>query len=168
MQFELVSNMGKRLSRILFEEIPGSEQVDIAVAYIDSKALKALSKMLDPIPKVRILTGTDYYLSDLEALAKTKYKIRAMSEWGFHPKIYIFRKARPTAVIGSSNLTAGGLWANIESNLVVREKEAVDQAIELFEKLWSNKLAMELDQKFLEDYIQKYTQREQSDKELFS
>src|SRR5215470_19222134 len=51
----------------------------------------------------------------------------------FHAKIYIFDKA---ALIGSSNLTDGGLYSNREATLLVEDSEDLDEARRLFLELW--------------------------------
>lgn len=38
----------------------------------------------------------------------------------FHPKIYLFKKNRETTgIVGSTNLTRGGLLSNFEVNVVI-------------------------------------------------
>jgi HKD family nuclease len=40
----------------------------------------------------------------------------------FHPKIYLFEKGRETTgIVGSTNLTRGGLLTNFEVNVVIKE-----------------------------------------------
>lgn len=53
----------------------------------------------------------------------------------FHAKIYIFDKA---ALIGSSNLTDGGMCSNREATLLVEDAEGLDEARRLFLELWEN------------------------------
>jgi HKD family nuclease len=53
----------------------------------------------------------------------------------FHAKIYIFDEA---ALIGSSNLTDGGLCSNREATLLVEDSESLDEARRLFAELWES------------------------------
>lgn len=53
----------------------------------------------------------------------------------FHAKIYVFDEA---ALIGSSNLTEGGLCSNREATLLVEDSEDLDEARRLFLELWES------------------------------
>jgi hypothetical protein len=53
----------------------------------------------------------------------------------FHAKIYVFEEA---ALIGSSNLTEGGLFSNREATLLVEDSEDLDEARRLFLELWES------------------------------
>ena len=63
------------------------------------------------------LDGTSYEaLVSLTKLADKLYVVHTESDQTFHSKIYNFTKQDSSiAVIGSNNLTAGGLWTNLES-----------------------------------------------------
>ncbi len=54
----------------------------------------------------------------------------------FHPKIYLFEGENDTAlIIGSSNLTARGLFGNVESSLMVEFKNNDPEGIKLLKEL---------------------------------
>lgn len=53
----------------------------------------------------------------------------------FHAKMYVFDEA---ALIGSSNLTEGGLCSNREATLLVEDSEDLDEARRLFLELWES------------------------------
>jgi phospholipase D-like protein len=53
----------------------------------------------------------------------------------FHAKIYVFDEA---ALIGSSNLTDGGLVSNREATLLVEDSEDLEEARRLFLELWES------------------------------
>jgi len=53
----------------------------------------------------------------------------------FHAKIYVFNDA---ALIGSSNLTDGGLVSNREATLLVEDSENLDEVRRLFLELWES------------------------------
>ena len=63
------------------------------------------------------LDGTSYEaLVSLSKLANKLYVVHAESDQTFHSKIYNFKKeGESIVVVGSNNLTAGGLWTNLES-----------------------------------------------------
>jgi hypothetical protein len=74
----------------------------------------------------------------------------------FHPKLYLFdREASTVAIIGSSNLTAGGLSANIEANVRIEGHPASDVIMEArrtFERYFQHELARPLSLAFAERY----------------
>jgi hypothetical protein len=57
----------------------------------------------------------------------------------FHAKIYIFDDA---ALIGSSNLTDGGLYSNREATLLVEDADNLDELRRLFIQLWKEARAL--------------------------
>lgn len=63
------------------------------------------------------LDGTSYEaLISLSKLADNLYVVHTESDQTFHSKVYNFKKIdRSIVVVGSNNLTAGGLWTNLES-----------------------------------------------------
>lgn len=63
------------------------------------------------------LDGTSYEaLISLSKLADKLYVVHTESDQTFHSKVYNFKKkGRSIVVVGSNNLTAGGLWTNLES-----------------------------------------------------
>ena len=63
------------------------------------------------------LDGTSYEaLISLSKLADKLYVVHTESDQTFHSKVYNFKqKDRYIVVVGSNNLTAGGLWTNLES-----------------------------------------------------
>lgn len=57
----------------------------------------------------------------------------------FHAKIYVFDDA---ALIGSSNLTDGGMCSNREATLLVEDSDDLDEVRRLFIELWENARAL--------------------------
>ncbi|WP_394389196.1 phospholipase D family protein [Shewanella woodyi] len=105
----------------------GADQITVAVAFfIDHKLIESwISKGIDVTLIVGLRPPTDYY-SLKKLLPRTKLKIRFLGD-NFHSKIYIFfNNNQPFAsVIGSSNLTNGGLCNNIETNVVFHEDDCL-------------------------------------------
>jgi HKD family nuclease len=54
----------------------------------------------------------------------------------FHPKVSVFigRSGAKTAIIGSSNLTGGGLSENYETNVFLNERRVVQDFLDYFEE----------------------------------
>lgn len=67
------------------------------------------------------LGGTSYEaLTSLFGLVDNLYVVHVESDQTFHPKVYSFtNSSEGLLVIGSSNMTGGGLWTNFESSAIV-------------------------------------------------
>jgi HKD family nuclease len=128
MQLTVVSNRGpNRLIDYLRGSLRGATRADFAVAFA---SFQGVSEILDALPRVarrdgvNILTGIYQDVTEprvLRALLRArkgtggKFSVRLSKDLRFHQKLFLIRKvARVVAVIGSSNLTAGGLKENRE------------------------------------------------------
>lgn len=124
----------------------------IHVAYLRQSGVAMLREVLTDFVgrggQLRVLAGGDFAQTEPDALRfflelGGSCEVRLVSSsgvQGFHPKCYLFH-ADDSAVliVGSSNLTSGGLASNIELNLRV-EAPASDEAIvavqRIFDSLW--------------------------------
>ena len=125
----LSGNLGEFLISCL--EDSDFEAVNIIVAFAKNSGVLRLKPALEQFKargsKINIyvgidLDGTSYEaLVSLSKLADNLYVVHAESNQTFHSKIYNFtKKDSSIVVVGSNNLTAGGLWTNLESCSIVR------------------------------------------------
>jgi predicted RNA-binding Zn-ribbon protein involved in translation (DUF1610 family) len=75
---------------------------------------------------------------------ENRLQIRYFDKLGFHPKLLIFKGKNQIAVIlGSSNLTSGGLSRNIEANVLlasgIPEYGPIKDIVEYFDSIWKRK-----------------------------
>ena len=79
------------------------------------------------------LQGTSYEaLIELLSMVDTLYVVHAESNQTFHPKIYDFEgDSKTTIIVGSHNLTNGGLWTNIESSVIINSYTSIQEAANL-------------------------------------
>lgn len=100
-------------------------------------AIKYLNKALDNKAEIELIVGLDFYSTDLGVL-KYLFQISnsnaflklfcfsepfAIKSSIFHPKLYIFRnKDFSNIIVGSSNLSKGGLVDNFEINALITAK----------------------------------------------
>ena len=121
-----------RLGDFLVESLKNNNWTEFraAVAFVKRSGTKHVSSVLAEFSKrasVNITAGIDSNGSSAEGLQDL---ISAVSETGklwifhnansstFHPKIYLFKNAtNAELVIGSGNLTEGGLYTNYEGNI---------------------------------------------------
>lgn len=143
----LSGNLGDFLISCL--EDSDFEVVNIIVAFAKNSGVLRLKPALEQFKahgsNINVfvgidLDGTSYEaLVSLSKLADALYVVHAESEQTFHSKIYNFTKeGNSIAVVGSNNLTAGGLWTNLESCSIARldfnveSDQAVQQQIDLY------------------------------------
>lgn len=136
-----------------------------SVAFISMSGVTALLNELRPFKEGnktnRILT-TDYLnFNDPKALRKLlEFKgidVRIYTKENFHTKAYIFNKGEnTTALVGSSNLTAGALCQNKEWNLRVKSSDApvLNDIRNEFRSMWDD--AEILTEKWIDDYVPRY------------
>ena len=137
---QAIDNKRTPLEKFLRAELRGSYEFMAASAFLNSRGLgriaPQLRRILDSEGRVSIVHGADFTITDppaIRTLVDMKTRYPQMSyyvhwDWAlthsqkFHTKLYIARKDRRNycAVIGSSNLTLGGLRGNTEANAVMR------------------------------------------------
>ena len=119
--------------KIIKENFLTAEEIFIAVAFLKNSGLKRIEtdikNALERKVKLTIITGLDFYQTEPEALKKLQslkknyenceiliHKQEANKT--FHPKLYLFRnKNENFGIIGSANLTDGGLTRNCELSI---------------------------------------------------
>ncbi|RLI76462.1 hypothetical protein DRP04_12650 [Archaeoglobales archaeon] len=148
----LVNNSDSKLIDLFKEFAESSREIDIAVAYVKSSGLELVKDVIHG-KKVRVIFSFEFLLTDPECIEKLmefgaeckEYKTSGSDEIGFHPKLYIFKSEDLVrVVVGSSNLTAGGLVSNVESCLVIEgnyEDKIIIDIFNYFERIWHSSKA---------------------------
>jgi len=145
-----ISFLGEgELPEILDQMISDSIEISIASAFLNFKGVSLLKKYLKKygkIKKIQMLLDEDFHqddavkkklLSELSRLPNTEVRIFCDKKRLFHAKIYCFRGAEKVkVVVGSSNLTAGGLFHNIEMN-VLFETDPSNPEIQKLNKIYN-------------------------------
>lgn len=121
------------------------EKVLVSVAFANLNGLTALEASLKPIAqKATLFIGIRNGITSVQALQKsldigcTVYVVdTGKPSIVFHPKIYLARSSNESRVIvGSANLTGGGLRSNIEASLMISNHlEMVDEWERIIENL---------------------------------
>jgi len=170
---EFLDGRGKTLEYALKKYASGASEICISVAHIRSSGLTILKDIVRKVPIIRIIIGIDFNLTEPDALRellKLGYDCRIFSaqiigeEVVFHPKMYIIkREDQLIVIVGSSNLTEGGLRRNIEHSLVIMgrsEFPAIKAAVSAFEECW--KQAVPLNASFVNNYESRWSIRKQA------
>jgi len=141
MSIQLLSNLNYPVGNVINQELQSANSVQIAVAFLKYSGVKVIEKALlqclDNGGNVELIAGLDFKTTDPQSIhyfvnlkkqyPKTKFycfgdKGKNKTDIVFHPKIYLFEKGRETTgIVGSTNLTQGGLISNFEVNTIFKE-----------------------------------------------
>ena len=109
--------------------IPQPERIIISVAFMNERGLVALGEALSQIAEITtVIVGIRNGITSVQGLRKSleigciTYVVDTGSrDVIFHPKVYFSRNALEARIIvGSANLTVGGLNSNIEASLCLQ------------------------------------------------
>lgn len=120
--------------------------LNIIVAFAQSSGVLRIKPAIDKFRSlggnVNVTVGVDLEGTSYEALTSllmnTDYLAVVHSEkrQTFHPKIYHFEGEKGCLlIVGSNNLTGGGLWTNFESSLIVHKNNSIDSSDKLNSEL---------------------------------
>lgn len=133
----LLNNQQSSLADAIYAGLLNSARARIAVAFVKYTGISiienALQQALSNRAQIDFVVGLDFHTTDALSLEWMYKKSCADKNFSFccysdpsdqaktfHPKMYLFEKDNQlTAIIGSSNLTQGGLRSNIEMNLSI-------------------------------------------------
>lgn len=166
--FELVDNLDKFVETRLKEMLTYAISLDIAVGYFHisgySKIEEEVQQLLERGGKVRVILGNlrrDELTRStarllLHLIEMSSVEVRTIKPRRLHTKLFLAQGSDGIAriLLGSSNLTKGGLLENIELNAydIVGERNLRATAlIKWFEDLWAT--AVEVDKELLEEII---------------
>jgi HKD family nuclease len=135
--------------------IAEAEEAKIAVAFVSRQGLSLIKPALDAAvltgARVEFLVGLDMQGTEPDALREMLVLSRSNAAFSlycyaslspstiYHPKMYLLNKGGDaTAIIGSSNLTRGGLKGNIEANVALMgslNEESISDAYGVYGRL---------------------------------
>ena len=125
----------------LRESIPYASSFKSAVAFLSSEGYREIEplliKLLRRQKRAQLVVGiSEYGITDWQPLVKLhrlrmKYSnlsVKVFKNRGFHPKLFLseFQNGQASILIGSSNLTAGGISRNIEANILLEGKPSTE------------------------------------------
>lgn len=143
MSIQILSNINYPIGNIINQELQNAQSARIAIAFLKYSGIKVIEKSLDQCLRsngsVEIIAGLDFKTTDPQSM---HYLIQLQKStpnlkfycYGdkdvnknnivFHPKIYLFQgKRETTGIVGSTNLTGGGLMTNFEANVIFKESK---------------------------------------------
>jgi HKD family nuclease len=162
----LVSNGGKSVSAAIARSAATAGEIELAVAYLSNadlieiwlrrgsevKLLVALQPPTDPRVLRHLLNSFPV------GLQLRFYSAR------FHSKLLIFSNNRKAfcAQVGSSNFTGGGLFSNIETNVLTRKPAQLTALADHFKSIWKGSALL---QPVDLDAYEKYWQQTKADRD---
>lgn len=168
MDVSFIDNDTTHLRDAIEEAASDADGARVAVAFAKGSGLAAtpaLTRLVERGAEVRLLAGTDFQLTDLEAVERfdrppsaARLYVHSEGEESrtFHPKVYAFRrKDRVTAIVGSSNLTGGGFGKNIEGNVVLHgsaHDSVIASILSFHDRMWDSGLAIPITGDFRDQY----------------
>lgn len=142
---QILSNQHFPIGKIINQVLQHSQNTQIAVAFLKFSGIKvidyALKHSLEKGGHFELIAGLDFKTTDPKSMhyflqLKKNYpnvkfycygdRKQNKTDTVFHPKIYLFENPKEkTSIIGSTNLTQGGLLTNLEVNTVFTEQKPI-------------------------------------------
>lgn len=164
--------------------LEGASKVLFACAFIKTETIKEIGNILTDVLNqgghVEGYCGTDFFITQPEALrylltiqhkhSQCQFYAFDQNIATFHPKIYVgFNGKVVSCLVGSCNLTHGGVQDNIEASLAVtveRSTSFAKQIIDYFEDIRLNERCKPLEALLIDAYEVKYDIAKKSEKDF--
>ena len=173
----VISNANRPLGDVLNDELRNADQFLAASAFLNSSGLNVILAQIERVLSnegcVSIVHGADFRVTDPDAvrtLVDMRLRYGNMSylvyfDWSlthrqrFHPKLYLTTSdyERYCAIVGSSNLTLGGLRRNTEVNVVIRgsrREMVISDCMDIYQSIRNDASLVEPDIEFVEKYAE--------------
>lgn len=163
-------NAGKDTHKaLLHESFAGLQHLDCLVAFATVSGFKlllsSLKTALDGGATARFAVGLSLEHTQPDVLRRLFGMKRVKLYLGggdavFHPKIYAFGRnlGRSRVIVGSSNLTAGGLMENHEASAIIGDPDRVqiNAVAAYFDELIAAKALLPASTELIDEYEEKY------------
>jgi HKD family nuclease len=169
------------LVKLLKTELSRARKFCFGMALITQNGLDLISSSMESCLEAggrgRVLFGIDLptepaaieNLCTIQRKYKRGFELRRFQSGRtfFHPKLSIFTRqdATKAAVIGSSNLTGGGLSTNYETNVFLDDRKVVIQLLEYFDEHFLGAHSRPVSQRWLDQYHQLWTERKKAEQD---
>lgn len=111
--------------------LSSSSKVSILTAFLSKDAVNKIFQ--NSTREIEVFTSFYRELVDsagLETLCELNANIFIHTGTQFfHPKVYLFHNSTPSAILGSSNFTLGGLLNNLELNILTDDPHLIENLI---------------------------------------
>lgn len=172
MRVRVLDTISSEVVPVLSSAIEESQDIRVAVAFMSQRGLEMLQQSidiaLDAGARLEFLVGLDMDVTDPTALNNLHRLSQANERVAlycyiaprpsaiYHPKLYLMRNnMAATCIIGSSNLTEGGLRKNLEVNVLIEgnmDDEPIAEAYTTYTSLKFHPKGVVPDDEFLSIY----------------
>jgi HKD family nuclease len=157
-------------------ELASAQQFQVATAMVSVAGVEWIHRSIEQCMEKggsgRILFGIDLP-SDPKAIERlrdiaTEYSgqlelkyFRPLKNRIFHPKLFLFRtrSGKTSAIIGSSNLTGGGLTENYEANVWVQTSALANELADYFDEHFEGAYSSRVTSEWIASYRKEWQQR---------
>ena len=110
---------------------------------------------------LRLLTGTSFFQTDPKVLrewlklsksGKVEARLHHPENFTFHPKVLVVEGQSTFAIVGSGNLSRGGLHGNIECAVFVESSALLKELRDWFDTVFFSEAAKPLEETLVSDY----------------
>lgn len=174
MEIRFTDNIKSKLIDILKDNMPNALHTRISVAFAKLSGYNLIRELIDANLNagnpLEMVLGLDFKITEpqliRELLSNKQRNLpvdfccfsepRMSNLPVFHPKLYTMsKKEEVVSVIGSSNLTKGGLSSNIEVNTIIKSKlsdEITSDIIDLFNRIKYHGMRFIPDETYIDNY----------------
>ncbi|MBI3732068.1 MAG: hypothetical protein HY259_01230 [Chloroflexi bacterium] len=173
MKVQFADNVGTKLIVALNPLLSNAREVRIAVAFVKYSGLRliepALDRCLQSGGQIEFIVGLDFRTTDAKSLRALRtrsiatpqcrlycYSDPSDNENVYHPKLYLLSAEKSlSGIIGSSNLTQGGLKDNVEVNAILEyeeEEEGAQELLDIYARIKFQETRFVPDDEYLDAY----------------
>jgi HKD family nuclease len=154
----------------LLKELTAATSIHLAVAFAHQSGWRMLKPSLAPSKtKLRLLAGGSFFhteptvLRSWMKLAGTEAKLYLAKGLTFHPKVLIVEGPRPFAIVGSGNLSRGGLETNVECGVYLTAPAQLSELHAWFDDVFADAQSVAT---VIDDYERKWKALREKAEEL--
>lgn len=146
----------------LLSEIRSAKTIRLGTAFAHPSGWEILAPAIsDSKAKTFLLTGMNFFQTDPKVLRKwlqlsksgrVEAKLHMGKNITFHPKVLLIEGHRDFAIVGSGNLSRGGLHGNVECAVFVKSGVLLRELRGWFDDVFSSKPATTLEDRLVLNY----------------
>lgn len=154
----------------LLKEVTKATTIRLAVAFAHDSGWKMLKPSIDQSnADLFLLAGGSFFHTEPRVLRawmrhpRTEAKLYLTRDLTFHPKVFIVDGPRPFAIVGSGNLSRGGLKTNVECGVYLDTPAQLDELNKWFDQIFDDAQSLAT---VIADYEQKWKSLRQVARDL--
>lgn len=162
----MIKIITENLNQEILDIMENSNEIKILTAFLKQSGLEFLNNISHK--NIDIITGIDFFVTDPQAvlfLENNSYNIKIFHQPDkiFHPKcFYIKTDRKEYLIVGSSNVTSGGMKNNYEISLLIEKTYDTEKTFndfkQYFERIKTSKYCFSTESIIFKKYLQKYNE----------